>query len=134
MIVDTSAAVAMLRGEPEASLYLDAMERAEVVRMSVATVLELAIVTRASGPGVVDDFVTGMGVQVVAVDEDHLRWARHALQRYGRGSGSAARLNFGDCFAYAAARALDEPLLFKGEDFVHTDVRRVDLGQAPERP
>lgn len=134
MIVDTSAAVAMLRDEPEAPQLLEAMDRADVVRMSACTVLELAIVTKASGPGLVDDFITGMGIQVVTVDEEQLRWARTAQERYGRGSGSPARLNYGDCFSYGAARAFDEPLLFKGDDFLHTDVVQVDLGDGTDRP
>lgn len=122
MIVDTSAAVALLRDEPEAGAFLAALQSADAVRMSAASVLELAIVTRAAGPELVDDFVEGLGIQVLAVDAEHLRWARVALARYGRGSGSPARLNYGDCFAYAAARVTGEPLLFKGQDFVHTDV------------
>lgn len=122
MIIDTSAAVALLRGESEAEEFVAAMDCAPVVRMSAASVLELAIVTRVSGPGVVDAFVAGMGVQVLAVDAEHLRWARDALLRFGRGSGSPARLNYGDCFSYAAAKVTGEPLLFKGDDFVHTDV------------
>lgn len=127
MIIDTSAAVAMLRGEPEAALFVAAMDRAEVVRMSAASVLELAIVTRASGPDVVDRFIDGMGVHVLPVDEEHLSKARVALERFGRGSGSPAGLDYGDCFAYAAAQVMDEPLLFKGDDFGHTDVRKVSL-------
>lgn len=122
MIVDTSAAVAMLRGEPEADPFVEAMDSAAVVRMSVASVLELAIVTTSSGPEIVDAFLDDMGIQVLPVDAEQLRWARHAHEHYGRGSGSPARLNFGDCFAYAAAKATGEPLLFKGDDFVHTDV------------
>ncbi|GAB3706554.1 type II toxin-antitoxin system VapC family toxin [Mariniluteicoccus flavus] len=124
MIIDTSAAVAMLRDEPESADFLAAIESSPVVRMSAASVLELAIVTTSSGPALVDDFLHAMGVRVVAVDAEHLRWARHAHHHFGRGSGSPARLNFGDCLAYAAARATEEPLLYKGNDFIHTDVRR----------
>ena len=123
MIVDTSAVVAMLRREPDHEDFLAAMDDADTVQMSAGTVLELALVTRASGPAVVDRFVDGMGITVLPVDAEQLRWARIGLERFGRGSGSPARLNYGDCFAYAAARATEEPLLFKGEDFTHTDVR-----------
>ncbi|WP_106850192.1 type II toxin-antitoxin system VapC family toxin [Blastococcus sp. Marseille-P5729] len=123
MILDTSAAVAMLRAEPEAEAFLAVIQAADTVRMSTASVLELSMVTAASGPQIVDDLLEGFAIQVVAVDAEHLRWARHAHQHFGRGSGSAARLNFGDCFAYAAARVLNEPLLFKGDDFGHTDVQ-----------
>ena len=69
-----------------------------------------------------DDFLSELRVDVVAVDQEHLRWARSAHVRYGRGSASPATLNFGDCLAYGAARAEGRPLLFKGSDFVHTDV------------
>ena len=54
---------------------------------------------------------------------EHAELARTAHRRFGRGSGHPARLNFGDCFAYALAKATGEPLLFKGEDFGHTDIR-----------
>lgn len=127
MIVDTSAAVAMLRAEPEAARMLWALEDAPIARMSAATVLELSLVTAASGPELVDDFLADMGIQVVPVDLEHLRWARQAHVRFGRGSGSPARLNYGDCFAYGAAMVFGEPLLFKGEDFVHTDVEAAAL-------
>lgn len=126
MIIDTSAAVALLRAESEAEAFLAALETAPVARMSAASVLELSIVTAASGPTVVDEFLDIFGVQLLAVDADHLRWARRGHERYGRGSGSPARLNYGDCFAYAAAKVTDDVLLFKGDDFIHTDVRRLE--------
>lgn len=124
MIIDTSAAVALLRAEPEAEAFVAALETAPVARMSAASVLELSIVTAPSGPTVVDEFLDIFGVHVLAVDSHHLSWARRGHARYGRGSGSPARLNFGDCFAYAAAKVCEEALLFKGEDFVHTDILR----------
>ena len=122
MIIDTSAAVAMLRDEPESAAFIAAMDAAVSVHMSAASVLELAMVTSASGPEVVDEFLEGLAIQVVPVDAEHLRWARHGHATYGRGSGSPARLNFGDCLSYGAAKALDVPLLFKWDDFTHTDV------------
>lgn len=124
MIMDASAAVAMLRGEPESAQLLEALKAAPVVRMSAASVLELAIVMRPHGPEIVDDFIRDMGIQVIGVDTEHLAWARHAHTHFGRGSGSAAKLTFGDCFSYAAARATGEPLLFTGDDFAATDVAR----------
>lgn len=63
---------------------------------------------------------------VIPVDGGQARVAGDAYLRYGRGSGSRARLNYGDCFSYALAVSRDEPLLFKGDDFIHTDVRRVE--------
>lgn len=122
MIIDTSAAVAILRAEPETDDFRERLEASRAVRMSAASVLELAMVIGRSDPGLVDQFIEELGVDIVAVDAEHLRWARHAYERFGRGSGSSARLNFGDCLAYGAARALGEPLLFKGDDFVHTDL------------
>lgn len=68
-----------------------------------------------------DALLTGFGIQIVAVTEDHARHAREAYRRYGRGN-HPARLNLGDCFAYALAKARGEPLLFKGGDFSRTDV------------
>ena len=69
-----------------------------------------------------DEFLTGSGLRIEAFDEEQSRVARQAFVRYGRGAASAARLNLGDCFSYALAKVLDEPLLFKGGDFAHTDV------------
>ena len=123
MIMDTSAAVAILRREPGAAAMQAAIELAPALAMSAASVLELAIVTRASGAELVDRFLDALSIEVLDVDLDHLRWARFALQNYGRGSGSPARLNFGDCLVYGTAIASSRPLLFKGDDFTHTDVR-----------
>jgi len=109
VIIDTSAAVALLRWEPEAPRMQHAMSSAAHRGMSAASVLELAIVTAASGPELVDDFLSELRVDVVAVDQEHLRWARSAHVRYGRGSASPATLNFGDCLAYGAARAEGRP-------------------------
>ncbi|GAB2541228.1 type II toxin-antitoxin system VapC family toxin [Brachybacterium huguangmaarense] len=122
MIIDTSAAVALLRGEPEAESMRASIEAAPRLAMSAASVLELAIVTAASGPALVDRFLAALDIDVLPVDAAHLRYARDAHLRFGRGSGSRARLNFGDCLAYAASRATGEPLLFKGDDFPGTDV------------
>lgn len=122
MIVDTSAAVAILRSEPDAEALLVALESAPAAFMSAASVLELAMVTASSGRDVPDEFIATFGIRILAVDAEHLAWARRAHERYGRGSGSPARLNFGDCFVYAAAKVTGEPLLFKGDDFTHTDV------------
>ncbi|WP_200902411.1 type II toxin-antitoxin system VapC family toxin [Protofrankia coriariae] len=74
-----------------------------------------------------DELVRVANIEVVAVTVDQAVLARQAYRDFGRGSGSPARLNFGDCFAYALAAARREPLLFKGEDFVHTDLTPVDL-------
>ena len=122
MIVDTSAAVAILKGEPEAEWLREQMEQAGALRMSAGSVLELAIVVGRRDPGLVDLFLEELGIQVLAVDAAHLTWARRAFERFGRGSGSAARLNYGDCLTYAASKVTGEPLLFTGDDFGHTDL------------
>ncbi|CAB4886156.1 MAG: VapC toxin family PIN domain ribonuclease [Actinobacteria bacterium] len=70
-----------------------------------------------------DDLITDSGVTVESVTYEQALIARQAYRDFGRGSGSGARLNFGDCFSYALAKSSDEPLLFKGDDVVHTDVR-----------
>lgn len=120
MIIDSSAVVAMLRNEPEAAAFLAAFDNARVRRISAASVLELEIVT---GDGaLIDDFLRDMGILVLPIDARQLALAREGHRRFGRRSGSPAKLNFGDCFSYAAARATGEPLLFKGDDFIHTDV------------
>ncbi len=112
MILDTSALVAILRDEPEAAAFARAIAAAPVRRLSVVNWLEAAIV--------ID--VREAGLLLEPVDAEQARIAREAYRDFGRGSGHPARLNFGDCFAYALAKARSEPLLFKGEDFGHTDV------------
>jgi len=70
-----------------------------------------------------DDYLEGAALSVAPVTARQARIARAAYRDFGRGSGHPAKLNFGDCFAYALAIERDEPLLFKGDDFTHTDVR-----------
>ncbi len=126
MIVDTSALIAILRDEPEAVACAEAIEAAPARRMSAANFVEAAIVIDGSRDPVasrrLDDLVKEAQLVIEAVTEVQARIAREAYRDFGRGSGHPARLNFGDCFAYALARATGEPLLFKGDDFVHTDI------------
>ena len=121
MIIDTSAAIAVMRHEPEAEEFLKTIAAASHVRISAASVLEMAIVSRAD-TGLAEDFVADMGFEVLEINAEHLYEAIRAQERFGRGSGSPAKLNFGDCFSYAAAKVTGEPLLFKGDDFTHTDI------------
>lgn len=99
--------------------------------MSTATFLEAAIVVDSkSNPTAsrrYDDLLRDMTITLVPVDETQVRIAREAYRDFGKGSGHPAQLNFGDCFAYALAKATGEPLLFKGNDFSHTDVQRLTL-------
>jgi ribonuclease VapC len=128
MIVDTSAVVAIVRKEPDRSTLLAALDRDSQNRMSAASLLEAAIVIDGSRDPFLsrglDDFLQAADIAIEPVTERQARIAREAYRDFGKGSGHAAGLNFGDCFAYALAKVLDEPLLFKGNDFAHTDVRR----------
>lgn len=127
MIVDTSAILAILRNEAERQAFLGALADADRCRMSAGTRLELAVVVARLGDPViarrVDDLLDALGVEVEPFTADQVSVASAAYADFGRGSGHPAQLNFGDCFAYALARATGEPLLYKGDDFVHTDVR-----------
>lgn len=127
MIVDTSALIAILRDEPEAGACARAIEAASDRRISAANFLEAAIVIDGSRDPVasrrLDDLLKEAGIVVEPVTAAQAGIARDAYRDFGRGSGHPARLNFGDCFAYALARVTGEKLLFKGDDFVHTDIR-----------
>jgi ribonuclease VapC len=127
MIVDTSAILAVLRNEAEGPECARAMEEAPVCRISSANYLEAAIVTDGPRDAIAsrrfDEFLRESRMLVEPITEHHAKLARAAYRDFGRGSGHPAKLNFGDCFAYALAKAAGEPLLFKGNDFRHTDVR-----------
>ena len=126
MIIDTSALIAILRDEPEAADYATAIEAAPRRHISAANFLETAIVIDGSRDPVAsrrfDDLVREAQLVVEPGTEVRARVARDVYRDFGRGSGHPARLNFGDCFAYALARSMREPLLFKGDDFAHTDI------------
>ena len=125
MIVDTSAVLAVLFGEPDAERYERAIAGASRCRMSVANFLEATIVLESrSGPasGHELDFLLERGpIKLEPVTPEQAQGARRAWRRFGKGNHPAG-LNFGDCFAYALAEATREPLLFKGEDFALTDI------------
>lgn len=129
MVIDSSALVAMLNDEPDAA-HLEAAVEADPVRlMSTASYLEAAIVveTRFGEPGgrELDLWLHRAGVDLVAVDAAQAEAARTAYRRYGKGRHRAG-LNYGDCFAYALAKISGQPLLFKGDDFSHTDIGVVE--------
>jgi ribonuclease VapC len=129
VIVDTSAIVAMLRAESDAAALSKVIRGAAVLRLSAASYVELAVVIDGLGDpvlsGGLDAVLTAYRIRIEPLTESQARIARAAYQRFGRGSGHPARLNMGDCFAYALARDLDEPLLFKGNDFRLTDIEIV---------
>jgi len=126
MIVDTSALVAILRNEEDAISYARAIAGATIRRLSAVNYVEAAAVIDVSRDAIasrrLDDLLREARMVIEPVTEAHAHIAREAYRDFGRGSGHPSRLNFGDCFAYALARALNEPLLFKGEDFTHTDI------------
>jgi len=126
VIIDASALIAILRDEPEAGSCARAIAEASQRRISAANFLEAAIVIDGSRDPIasrrLDDLLREGQIEIAPVIETQARLAREAYRDYGRGSGHLARLNFGDCFAYALARETGEPLLFKGDDFAHTDV------------
>ena len=138
MIVDTSAVVAVLRQKPEAEDFEVLLSRHGPHRMSAASYLEAGIVIDGLGDPVVsrqlDALLEAATVRIEPLTERQARIARQAYRDFGRGSGHPAKLNFGDCFAYALATDTGEPLLFMardtqrsgagpgGSDFVHTDV------------
>lgn len=125
MVIDTSALLAILLDEPERRAFNEAIETADSRGMSVATLVELSIVIEsrlgAEGLRDLDLFVHQAGIDLVDVDLEQAQVARRGFSRFGRGRHPAG-LNYGDCFAYALAIVRDEPLLFKGADFSHTDV------------
>jgi ribonuclease VapC len=125
MVIDTSALLAILLDEPERRSFNEAIEAADSRRMSVATLVEISIVIEsrygAEGLRDLDQLIERAGIELVAVDLEQAKLARGAFSRFGKGR-HAAGLNYGDCFAYALAKMLGEPLLFKGEDFSRTDV------------
>lgn len=129
MIVDTSVIVAILRREPEAAAFEKMLATTPVVRMSAATYVELGIVIDSARDPIrssaLDAAIAAARIRLESVTDSQARLARVAHQQFGRGSGHPARLNMGDCFAYALARELEEPLLFKGDDFKLTDIEVV---------
>lgn len=128
MIVDTSALLAILLNEPERTAFEETIASAAAPRMSAASYLEAGIVIDSRGNPVqsrmLDGLLAGADIAIAPVTAEQAAIAREAYRDFGRGSGHAAGLNFGDCFSYALAKASSEPLLFKGEDFIHTDVQR----------
>jgi len=125
MIVDTSAIIAVLKNEPDADAFALALQQAPVCRVSAVTWVEAAVVTDGNRNPVLsrrfDDLLRDVHMRVETVTAKQAEIARHAYRDFGKGRHKAG-LNFGDCFAYALAKEVDEPLLFKGNDFARTDV------------
>src|ERR1035437_7452317 len=126
MIVDTSAIIAILKREPEWSAFSKALDGAECSCISAANYLEASIVVDGWRKPILsrefDELIERFSIVIEPVTVEQAKIARQAYRDYGKGSGHAANLNFGDCFSYALARDLREPMLYKGEDFVHTEI------------
>ncbi len=129
LVADTSALVAIVLGEPDAERYVTALLDSEgAPQLSAANAVETAMVVEArQGAEAARDLqllIEQARIRILPVDEDQVRLAVEAWRRFGKGRHPAA-LNFGDCFAYALARSLGDPLLFKGDDFAQTDIPAV---------
>ena len=126
MIVDSSALAAILWNEPDAPVFAAAIDAASNRRMSAGTYLEIAILVDARRNPIasrrIDELIAEAAISIEPVTAEQARVARQAYRDFGKGSRHPAQLNFGDCFAYALAKQLREPLLFKGNNFIHTDI------------
>jgi ribonuclease VapC len=126
IVVDSSALVAIMRGEPEAALFLETIASADALLLSSVNYLETSMVLAGpKGDAAVwhplEAFLARANIAVAPFDQEQARAAREAFLRFGKGRHPAA-LNFGDCAAYALAKARRAPLLFKGDDFPKTDI------------
>jgi ribonuclease VapC len=135
MVVDTSALIAVLFGEPEEETFLRILLRASGhSRISAASVLETQIVARrrynVSADKALDGLLYRLNLAVEPVTLDQLEAAREGYRRFGHGTGGGV-LNLGDCFSYALAKVRSEPILFKGSDFGQTDIEAVAWALPP---
>jgi ribonuclease VapC len=130
MVIDSSALIAILAEEPEGESFIEAIEGADSRLISTATFVETSMVIEsrfgAEGLRELDLFLTRAGIELVSLDGEQAHTARRAWSRFGRRRHRAA-LNLCDCFSYALAMTSGQPLLFKGDDFTHTDVTPVVL-------
>jgi ribonuclease VapC len=137
VVIDSSAILAVLLNEANATYIAQAIESSSQRLLSAANLLEASIVIESrkgdAGGRELDLLLYRTAIEIVAVDQDQAEIARIAWRRFGKGRHPAG-LNYGDCFAYALARARQLPLLFQGDDFSRTDIDRVSLLPAPTRP
>ena len=130
IVVDTSALMAILLVEADGQVFADAIYRSDEAHIAAPTALEFLMVAgsaravgvRPNAAAIAQDILSGL-LSIMPFEIDHVRLAAKAFAAYGKGRGHPAQLNFGDCMSYALAKALDAPLLYKGDDFVHTDIR-----------
>jgi ribonuclease VapC len=129
MIIDSSAIVAIVRGEPEAEHFLATIKVQSDAVMSAGNYLETGIVIDRDSDAVLraglDPLLAELGIEIVPFTPEQAKLARQAYRDFGKNSGHPAKLNFGDCFAYALAMERGEALLYKGDDFAHAGLARV---------
>jgi ribonuclease VapC len=124
MVVDASALLAILFTEPERRAFSVALNHASSALLSPVNWYEAAVNAESYGTPelkALESLIRRIGIRIIPVDEGQMQLAHHAWRKYGKGR-HRARLNMGDCFAYALAKQRGEPLLFKGNDFIHTDI------------
>lgn len=129
MIIDASALIAILRNEPKAKAYARAIENAQERRISAVNFVEAAVLIDASGDAIAsrrfDEVMCEAKITIEPATASQAQIAREVCRDFGKGSKHPAKLNFGDCFAYALAKEMNEALLFKRNDFRNTDVASV---------
>jgi len=129
IVVDSSAVLAIFFEEPEKERFLETLFEQPGSALCAANLVEIHLRAESGldeiGKQAFEDFMNSLPLEVIAVDAAIAKRAIKANRLYGRASGHPARLNFGDCFAYALAKEKNLPLLFKGNDFIHTDVLRL---------
>ncbi len=127
MVIDTSALLAILQREPEREAFLTCIETAAIRVISAASAVETSMVvlsrSREDGLSILKALLRDLRIEQAPLTAEHVPFAVDAFRRFGKGRHPAG-LNFGDCLSYALAKATGEPLLFKGDDFSRTDVRR----------
>ncbi|KAF0114890.1 MAG: putative pilT protein N-terminal putative toxin of TAS system [Hyphomonadaceae bacterium] len=126
MIVDSSALISMIRREVDAQFFAQALGAEFNLKMSAATFLEVNIVLGIKNPSSIialEQLIAQLPIEIVPFTEEQAQIARTAYRNFGKGSGHKAQFNFGDCFSYALAKAEREPLLCKGNDFCHADLK-----------
>jgi ribonuclease VapC len=129
MLIDSSALLAIIFGEPEADRFVEVIAADDVRAAAAPALVEvtatLLVRNWAKGQAALDELLEELDIDVVAMTAGAAKIARSAYARYGKGVGSPAVLNFGDCLAYGVAMDMREPLLFKGNDFTRTDLPAV---------
>ena len=132
IVIDSSAIIAIFRQEEDAAHYAQCIATDDDPIMSAANVVETSIVLRGlkkvapdKAEKWLDDFIEAAGIRIEPVTQEQTRAARSAHMRFGKGTGHAAALNYGDCFSYGLAKEMNVPLLCKGNDFRLTDIRIV---------